>query len=236
MKARPVKKLDPAAPLVDNAARIVRVRLDELRSFATAALEPGEAEVQHDLRIAAKRLRYVLETTEFCFGRPAEVARRAARDLQEVLGEIHDCDVMHPRVSEHVERLRAEDARVIRIKAGDAADLDPTLVVRARHRTAYRGLEVLAIHFEARRALLFDRFVELWRELERNGTWDRLERAIERRLREARERRAAIERAQRAANELEAAERAEREAAGRARRAAEVLLEARRARDEGEAG
>ncbi len=232
MKARPVKKLDPAGPLVDNAARIVRVRLDELRSFAPAALDPAEAEIQHDMRIAAKRLRYVLEITEFCFGRPAESARRSARDLQEVLGEIHDCDVMLPRACEHVDRLRSDDARVIHARAGDAPDLDPALVIRARHRTAYRGLEILAIHFEARRSLLFDRFVGLWTELERNGTWDRLERAIERRLREARERRAAIERAQRAARELEAAELAEREAAERARRAAEALVEARRAQGE----
>ena len=72
MKAKPVKKLDPEAPLVENAARIVRVRLDELRSFIPAALDPDRATEQHDLRIAAKRLRYVLEATEFCFGRPAE--------------------------------------------------------------------------------------------------------------------------------------------------------------------
>ena len=229
MKAKPVKKLDPEAPLVENAARIVRVRLDEMHSFMPAALDPERAIEQHDLRIAAKRLRYVLEATEFCFGRPAETARRRARDIQEVLGELHDCDVTLPRVAAHVDRLRSEDALAIRERAGDAKDLDPTLVARAPNRTAYRGLEVLAVHVQARRALLFDRFVGLWGELERTGTWERLERAIDRKLREARERRAAAERAERAARELEAAERAEREAAERARRAAEALVEARRA-------
>ena len=229
MKAKPVKKLDPEAPLVENAARIVRVRLDELRSLIPAALDPDRATEQHDLRIAAKRLRYVLEATEFCFGRPAETARRRARDIQEVLGDLHDCDVMLPRVTAHVDRLRSEDALAIRERAGDAEDLDPKLVARAPNRTAYRGLEVLAVHVQARRALLFDRFVGLWGELERTGTWERLERAIDRKLREARERRAAAERAERAARELEAAERAEREAADRARRAAEALVEARRA-------
>jgi hypothetical protein len=231
VKAKPVKKLDPGAPLVENAARILRVRLDEMRSFTPAALRPECATEQHDLRIAAKRLRYVLETTEFCFGRPAETARRRARDIQDVLGELHDCDVMLPRVTAHVERLRTEDAKAVRARAGDAEDLDPALVARAPNRTAYRGLEVLAVYFEARRALLFDRFVELWRELARAGTWERLERSIDRRLREARERRAAAERAERAARELEAAERAEREAGARARRAAEALVEARRAQD-----
>jgi CHAD domain len=229
MKARRVKKLDPEGPLVENAARIVRVRLDEMRSFTPAALHRDCATEQHDLRIAAKRLRYVLEATEFCFGRPAETARRRARDIQEVLGELHDCDVMLPRVAGHVGRLRSEDAEAVRERAGDAEDLDPALVAQAPNRTAYRGLEVLAVHVEARRALLFDRFVELWGALERAGTWEKLERSIERKLREARERQAAAERAERAAQELEAAERAEREAADRARLAAEALVEARRA-------
>jgi len=39
----------------------------------------------------------VLEITETCFGPEAEAARRAAKGLQGVLGEIHDCDVMLPR-------------------------------------------------------------------------------------------------------------------------------------------
>ncbi len=63
MKAKRVRKLDPKGPLVENAARIVRVRLDEMRSFVPAALRPECASEQHDLRIAAKRLRYVLEAT-----------------------------------------------------------------------------------------------------------------------------------------------------------------------------
>ena len=101
MKARRVKKLDPQGPLLDNAARILRVRTHELRSFAPAALAPARAAEQHDMRIAAKRLRYVLETTEFCFGRPAEDARRAAKELQDVLGELQDVDVISPRIAAH---------------------------------------------------------------------------------------------------------------------------------------
>ena len=65
MKARRVKKLDPRNSLEENAARIIAVRIDELRSFAPRALEPGRSRAQHDMRIAAKRLRYILETTDF---------------------------------------------------------------------------------------------------------------------------------------------------------------------------
>jgi CHAD domain-containing protein len=99
MKARKVKGLDPKEPLRPNAARIVATRLDELRSFAAEALEPGAETAQHDMRIAAKRLRYVLEIAGACFGPRAEAARRLAKELQGVLGEIHDCDVMLPKVA-----------------------------------------------------------------------------------------------------------------------------------------
>jgi CHAD domain-containing protein len=97
VKPREVEGLDPAAPLRDSAVRIVRTRLDELRSLAPAALEPSAATAQHDMRIAAKRLRYVLEIAGPCLGPEAKEARDAAKRLQSVLGEIHDCDVMLPR-------------------------------------------------------------------------------------------------------------------------------------------
>jgi CHAD domain-containing protein len=98
MKARRVEGLDPDGSLRSNAGRIVSTRLEELRGFAEQALEPDAALAQHSMRIAAKRLRYVLEVTEACFGEEAAVARKAAKDLQGVLGDIHDCDVMLPRI------------------------------------------------------------------------------------------------------------------------------------------
>jgi hypothetical protein len=218
VKARRVKKLDPRASLAENAARIVRVRIEELSAFVPGALEPGAARSQHDMRIAAKRLRYVLEAAGFTLGPPATTARRRARDLQDVLGELHDCDVMLPRVEEHLAEMRRDDAKAVRARAADAPDLDPRLVTRAPHRTAYRGLEILAVYLQARRELLFDRFCEMWRELERKRVFERLDRAARERIESARELRSASERAARAAGELAAAEHAERRAVERARR------------------
>jgi CHAD domain-containing protein len=100
VKARAVEGLKRGEPLRGNAAKIVRVRLDELRSFAEEALDPDAAQAQHDMRIAAKRLRYVLEIVGPCFNPEAKAARRAAKDLQGVIGEIHDCDVLLPRVED----------------------------------------------------------------------------------------------------------------------------------------
>jgi hypothetical protein len=226
MKARRVKKLDPGGGLAENAARLVLVRVEELRSFAPKALDSDRSEVQHDMRIAAKRLRYVLEATGFCFGRPASTARRRAKELQDLLGEIHDADEMLPRIERHRALLQMEDAHSVRARAGSAADLDPKLVARAPHRTAYRGLDVLEVYMRARRTLLFERFTDLWRESEERGVWRLLNRAADAEIARAAEARRATERAERAREALAEAERERQAAAERASRAAAELAEA----------
>jgi len=98
VKARTVKGLDPGRPLRPNAARIVRTRLDELRGFADEALAPDARAAQHNMRIAAKRLRYALEVVGPCIGEEAKAAQGAAKGLQSVLGDLHDCDLMLPKI------------------------------------------------------------------------------------------------------------------------------------------
>ena len=122
MKARSVKGLDPEAPLADNAERIVRVRLDELCAFMPRAADPAQVVALHDMRIAAKRLRYILEVTGPCFGPYARTAVKLTKDLQDLLGEIHDCDVQLPEVAAFLEELMAEDAAVAGASPKDLAN------------------------------------------------------------------------------------------------------------------
>jgi CHAD domain-containing protein len=181
MKARKVKGLDPEGPLADNVARIIHVRCDELHSFFPAALDSEEVEALHDLRIAAKRLRYILELHHPSFGPYAETAAKRAKELQDVIGEIHDCDVTIPRVEELMDRCRAEDVLAILDRARDKKDVDPKHARATPHAADHRGLEAMRSYLAARRAHLYERFLELWLDLQREGFRARLEFALEER-------------------------------------------------------
>jgi hypothetical protein len=176
VKARRVKGLDPDGPLVDNMRRVILVRLDELYGFIPAALDPDEVEYLHDMRIAAKRLRYLLELSEPLFGKAAKRGAKVAKDLQGLLGDIHDCDELLPLLGRHVDRLRGEDAlAAVDSSPALADDLDPALVAGVPNRANYRGLELLTVYTDARRRVLHSRFVREWQEIEASDFREALE-------------------------------------------------------------
>lgn len=179
MKARKVPGLDPHGGLADNVERIARTRLDELEAFVPAALDPREVDALHGMRIAAKRLRYLLEATaEPCFGDYARVAAKRARGLQDVIGEIHDCDVAIPRVEQALTAVETADEDELVRRAGDAPDAAPRLAAELPHAAEHRGLVTLLTYLRARRRVLHRRFLDDWRSWERDGVGSRLRFAL----------------------------------------------------------
>jgi CHAD domain-containing protein len=135
VKARKVKGLDPAGSFADNARRIVAVRAQEVLEIAGGAQDPAQATALHDLRIAAKRLRYVLDLTG-----PPEVVTQL-KGLQDLLGELHDCDVQLPG---------------IRTLARELPDREAV------------GVRTVAVRLAKRRATCFERFHQQWPSIERS--------------------------------------------------------------------
>ena len=97
MKARRIT-LDGLANPQSAMHRIISVRFAEVLSQAQAlkSLRSGEL---HALRISCKRLRYSIELFEDAVPSLRDAAQRA-RQLQDELGEVHDCDVLHAMARE----------------------------------------------------------------------------------------------------------------------------------------
>jgi CHAD domain-containing protein len=180
MKAGRVKGLDPAAPLGQNAERIVHRRAKEFAALADAAVATHDMHTLHDARIAAKRLRYVLEVVGFCFGPTVKRAGVQMREMQDLLGEIHDCDVLWPRIVAHAAALQNDAASVV---ADGGADGDEDLAWRVAMRTPQAAqaatIARLQLHVGARRALLFARFVARWSRMSEAGFLEELRQATE---------------------------------------------------------
>ena len=131
-----------------------------LRPRAPRRSSPGRVKAQHDMRIAVKRLRYVLELVRRLLRPYTRTAMRRTKELQDVLGEIHDCDVVLPRVLDAPGRAtRGGHGR--RPRRGRPAP--PTSIRRSRRaRRTQRPVAAWsrsAPTCEARRALLFERFL-----------------------------------------------------------------------------
>lgn len=93
-KASKVYGINIHASTGDNARQIARARVEDLYSLAVYADNPLYSHELHDMRIAAKRLRYTLEIFEDVL--PAQTADviKEVTQIQEELGALHDSDVM----------------------------------------------------------------------------------------------------------------------------------------------
>lgn len=191
-KPRPITGLDPDRRLRPNARRILAVRIDEVWAFAPFVTHPGNVRELHDMRIACKRLRYLLEIFEIAF--PADLGSfiDEIRDLQDLLGEIHDRDVQVPMLHDHLERLAERDAAVARElmrQTGPGGRMS-----QARREAAFErfraqlddagtfserpGIEALLTRRTRERDELYDRFLVEWRRLTTERFRRRLERAL----------------------------------------------------------
>ena len=83
----------PQVTYLKMSRAVILDRLKELEQLSTDLFKPFEIETLHEMRIAAKRLRYAVELFQRCWGRSISTyAKRSAR-VQTALGDLHDCDV-----------------------------------------------------------------------------------------------------------------------------------------------
>lgn len=138
--------IDPAEPYADAAARVVGMRADELFADREDVLDVGDIERVHDMRVASRRLRAVLEIFAPCFAKESYGdVLRDVKLLADALGERRDPDV------------QIEAMETFAATADD------------RHRP---GVETLVAHLRARQAdgnLALDHALRVARETDLHG-------------------------------------------------------------------
>jgi CHAD domain-containing protein len=93
-KPRDIPSLRPDEPFIAAAAKVVAVRAQELADHSENVLDTTDIERVHDMRVATRRLRAVLEIFAPCFPKRAHAdVLRDVKALADALGERRDPDV-----------------------------------------------------------------------------------------------------------------------------------------------
>ncbi len=146
--------------ILSTAHATVASRAGELAALAPALLDPALVAEHHAMRIVAKRLRYTIEAFAPLFEDSLRTEVKAIKGLQEVLGDLHDCDVW----IELLPRFLAEE-RVRTLEYFGNEGLYPAIEPGILTLLADRQSRRVRVHEEAR---------SMWRRLEQEQFLDRL--------------------------------------------------------------
>lgn len=155
----PVQRAKPEERFAAVAATALRDQAKQLDQLL-ASIASRDDDAIHQARIAAKRLRYMLEPLSTVVVGGADLVQRL-KQLQDNLGELHDLSVLEEEV-----RIALEAAAVAR--AGRIWELtledepEPPAIRAAQRRRQNPGLFAVAQRSRARREMLFRQIKAEW--------------------------------------------------------------------------
>ena len=76
-----------------DAIASIRYLIQNLCWYAPAVFDPRKTSMHHEMRIAAKHLRYTLEACNGLYNGGLSSEMKTVKKLQTLLGDLHDCDV-----------------------------------------------------------------------------------------------------------------------------------------------
>jgi CHAD domain-containing protein len=160
-----LNQVEPASPQVfQQAHRNASLRLEEFLSYESCVNRPEQIAELHAMRIAAKRLRYTLEIFAPLYAEELKAPLKTVREAQELLGDIHDCDVWAQFLPQFIEEERAR-----------------TLEYMGHSRTFGRlatGLRYLQQDRQQRRDERYREFVRFWESTLVDAVWTRLRQTL----------------------------------------------------------
>ena len=166
-RALPVLGVDPENSSLANAALIIPVRAAELLAWERHIHDPSRVSELHQMRIAAKRLRYTMEIFAGLYGPEFAETLKSVKGMQEHLGNIHDADVLTPELAAHLRRELEppKKKRIVGVYCGNFEAAAGLLTLcRTRHKERERIYRLFLQEWSALRAAgLFERLREMVR-------------------------------------------------------------------------
>ncbi len=163
----PLRSLHPAMPFAAAAREVLAAHLATLQMWSAFLPQARHAHEHHQMRIAAKRLRYSLDA---CASLLPDVAERCVpplKNLQTELGTLHDLDVM----LQSIESALAASQTNQQGKHGEAA--------HARATRQQASLEALQRATANDREHQHRRCLRLWQEIVDHDIFAPLQTAIQ---------------------------------------------------------
>ena len=166
-KAAPIYRMTHPDEPLRKSAPVLMIRLNEMLEWSASIHDPACVAELHNMRIAAKRLRYTLELFLPVLNEDAPPLLKVAEDIQEQIGLIHDCDMLFPLLTEtlHEEMDREKRKATKRDSGGPpafmAAEGLVTLMAKKRAERENRYREFLAYWDTQSSEGLVDRFAQV---------------------------------------------------------------------------
>jgi CHAD domain-containing protein len=167
-----LSQVEASSPRVYQQAYLVTsLRLEEMLAYDASVYHPEQVEELHAMRIAAKRLRYTMEVFAPLYEDGLKQPLQTARQVQDVLGDIHDCDVWVQVLPRFMEKERARTHKYF----GHTRSFSRLAV----------GLMYLQQERQRHRAERYQEFVEFWKQTQKQDGWGNLRQMLRSRLAEA---------------------------------------------------
>lgn len=138
--ARPQKitGLKPEQSYHTNARIILPQKVEEVYSWEQFIHDPARREELHNMRISIKRLRYTMEFFAVNYDSRFDDYLTTIVDLQDILGDIHDSDVVLEVLTSYKESC---------------------------HATELPGVDTLIARTQDTRNIYYDQFLKKWEQL-----------------------------------------------------------------------
>lgn len=181
-KARAITGLDLQAPTARNARIIVRERLADMYTYTKYIDDPEHTQQLHDLRIAAKRVRYTLEIFADYLPEESQGFAEELATLQDELGELHDSEVMlallRLSLGEALPQRPAHEKTKVLLPSDLVEDvLEPSVTPGE---TVRQGMALFLKRQELRREQCYTTFRQHWERLEQDHFQQQIIRMLDR--------------------------------------------------------